>query len=131
MRFVFILPGSTESQAMTLAVPVSITVLNDGKTSIIYQAQNAAGEPVAYPATNQTPVIDPQIATVSVVNLSMTAAGPLALDIVPNPGVLGTATVTMTDTGGLPCSPLHLTFASDNKAAQFVFLPGSVEFTPG
>ena len=113
-----------------LAAPVSLTVLNDGSTRVVYQAQNAAGEAVAYPATGQTLVVDPPIATVSVVNLSGSMAGPLAIDIVPNPGALGAATVTMTDDGGLPCSPLHLTFASDTVAAQFVFLVATAVFTP-
>ena len=113
-----------------LAAPVSLTVLNDGSTRVVYQAQNAVGEAVAYPATGQTLVIDPPLAAVSIVNLSGSMAGPLAIDIVPNPGALGAATVTMTDDGGLPCSPLHLTFASDTVAAQFVFLAATAVFTP-
>ena len=127
---VFILPGSIESTAMNLAAPVSITVLNDGKTRIVYQAQNAAGGVVPYPATGQTVNIDPPLATVSIVNLSASAAGPLAVDIMPVAGAVGTALVTLVDAGGLPCSPLTVTFTPDTAAAQFVFLPGSVEFTP-
>lgn len=128
--FAFTLPGSTERNPMTLATPVSITVLNDGRTRIFYQAQNAAGEAVAYPATGQTVSIDPPLAAVAIVNVSASAAGPLAVDIVPMAGAVGVALITLADAGGLPCSPLTVTFAADTKAAQFVFLPNSVEFTP-
>lgn len=113
-----------------LAAPVSLTVLNTGRTRIQYQAQNTAGEKVAYPATGQTASIDSPLATVSVTNLSMSADGPLALDIVPVPGAVGVASVTLTDDGGLPCSPLHLTFVPDPLAAQFVFLVATAVFTP-
>ena len=114
-----------------LAAPVALTVLNDGVTRITYQAQNAVGEAVAYPPTAQSVSIsDPALAAVSIVNLSTSAAGPVVVEIAPVRGALGTAEVMLTDAGGLPCSPLHVTFASDTLAAQLVFLAASAVFTP-
>jgi hypothetical protein len=111
--------------------PISISALNDKKTRVPYAPVNAAGEPLAYLATRQEPSIDNgNLATVSIVNLSSSARGPVVVEIDPVSGALGEATITLTDEGGLPAAPLHVTFVSDLDPVGYTFLPSGITTVP-